>query len=137
MPEVTDPNRPSRDSCPIRHVLDQVGDKWSLLVLLTLQGRRRRFMELKRAIGDISQRVLTQTLRRLERDGYVGRQVHPTIPPRVEYWLTPLGRSLLRPIGRLVTWADDHFDEVTAARRRFDAQTPPPAPAQRDSPPPA
>lgn len=135
MPEVTAPDRTPRDHCPIRHVLDQVGDRWSLLVLLTLQGRRLRFMELKRSIGDISQRVLTQTLRSLERDGYVGRQVHPTIPPRVEYWLTPLGRSLLRPIARLVAWAEEHFAEVDAARRRFDAHVPPPAPEQRDSAP--
>ncbi len=137
MPEVTGPNLTPRNHCPVRHVLDQVGDKWSLLVLLTLQGRRLRFMELKRSIGDISQRVLTETLRSLERDGYVGRQVHPTVPPRVEYWLTPLGRSLLRPIARLVAWADEHFEAVCAARQRFEAKAPPATPSRRDLAPPA
>ncbi|MCX7867174.1 winged helix-turn-helix transcriptional regulator [Limisphaera sp. VF-2] len=135
MPEVTGPNRVRRDQCPVRHVLDRVGDKWSLLVLLTLRGRRLRFMELKRSIGDISQRVLTQTLRNLERDGYVERQIHPSVPPRVEYFLTPLGRSLLGPVTRLVAWADQHFEAVSAARRRFDAKSCPPAASRSDAPP--
>ncbi|HOC01007.1 MAG TPA: winged helix-turn-helix transcriptional regulator, partial [Verrucomicrobiota bacterium] len=105
----TEVNAPA---CPIRNVLDQVGNKWSLLVLMSLQGRRRRFMEVKRSIGDITQRVLTQTLRRLERDGHVSRQVYPTSPPTVEYRLTPTGESLLKPMGKLVRWANVHFGEV-------------------------
>lgn len=121
MPGVTDSILANAAACPIRNVLDQVGNKWSLLVLLSLQGRRRRFMEVKRSISDITQRVLTQTLRNLERDGYVARKVHPTVPPAVEYWLTPLGESLLRPMAKLIAWANEHFDEVMAARRRHAA----------------
>ena len=121
MLKVTDSMLANAAACPIRNVLDQLGNKWSLLILLSLQGRRRRFMEIKRSIGDITQRVLTQTLRRLERDGYVNRQVHPTSPPTVEYWLTPMGESVLTPMGKLVAWANVHFDEVAENRRRFDA----------------
>lgn len=121
MLEVPDSVLSNGAACPIRNVLDKVGNKWSLLVLLSLQGWRRRFMEAKRSIGDITQRVLTQTLRSLERDGYIARKVHPTVPPTVEYWLTPLGESLLKPMGKLVAWANGHFDEVMASRKRFDA----------------
>ena len=88
--------------------------------MLSLLGRRRRFMDVKRSIGDITQRVLTQTLRKLERDGYVNRQVYPTSPPTVEYWLTPLGESLLEPMGKLMLWANKHFDEIAKNRKRFD-----------------
>lgn len=122
MLEVPDSVLANAPTCPIRNVLDSVGNKWSLLVMLSLHGRRRRFMEVKRSIGEITQRVLTQTLRNLERDGYVGRQVHPTVPPAVEYWLTPLGESLLQPLGKLIEWANAHFDEVMASRRRADAR---------------
>ncbi len=87
MLEVTDTMLADAKACPIRNVLDEIGNKWSLLVMLSLVGRRRRFMDVKRSIGDITQRVLTQTLRKLERDGYVNRQVYPTSPPTVEYWL--------------------------------------------------
>lgn len=121
MPEVTDSVLANAGACPIRNVLDKVGNKWSLLVMLALQGRRRRFMELKRCIGDITQRVLTQTLRNLERDGYVARKVYPTSPPTVEYWLTPLGESLLKPMAKLIEWANAHFDQVVDHRRQFDA----------------
>lgn len=121
MLEVPDSILANAKDCPIRNVLDQVGNKWSLLVMLSLRGRRRRFMEVKRSIGDITQRVLTQTLRSLERDGYVAREAQPTVPPTVEYWLTPLGESLLRPMGKLVAWANEHFDEVMDSRKRFDA----------------
>ena len=78
-------------------------------------------MELKRAIGDITQRVLTQTLRNLEHDGYVARKVYPTSSPTVEYWLTARGESLLKPMAKLVEWANAHFDEEMDSRRRFDA----------------
>lgn len=109
-------------NCPIRNVLDKVGNKWSLLILVALNDRKLRFMELKRLIGDITQRVLTQTLRNLERDGYVARKVYPTSPPTVEYWLTPLGKSLLKPMSTLISWANSRFDEVVKARVIYDRQ---------------
>lgn len=120
MLEVTGSPLAKAESCPIRNVLDHVGSKWSLLVLFALQGRCLRFMEVKRAIGDITQRVLTQTLRSLERDGYVIRIVHPTSPPKVEYRLTRLGESLLKHMSKLVAWANEHFDQVVEARRQHD-----------------
>jgi DNA-binding HxlR family transcriptional regulator len=112
------------EACPIRDVLDRVGDRWSLLVLEKLSPGRRRFTEIKRAIGDISQRMLAQTLRRLEQDGLVTRTVQPTIPPRVDYELTALGRSLLEPFNALVRWAQENHDAVRAARARY---VPPPS----------
>ena len=124
MLEVTDSMLANADACPIRNVLDEVGNKWSLLVMLSLAGKRRRFMDVKRSIGDITQRVLTQTLRNLQRDGFVNRQVYPTSPPTVEYWLTPMGESLLEPMGNLVVWANQHFDKVMEARKRFDGLNP-------------
>ncbi len=123
MLKVTDSMLADAKACPIRNVLDEVGNKWSLLVMLSLQGRRRRFMHVKRSIGDITQRVLTQTLRKLERDGYVARQVYPTSPPTVEYWLTPMGMSLLEPMGKLVMWANQNFEKVMKSRQKFDALT--------------
>jgi DNA-binding HxlR family transcriptional regulator len=105
--------------CPIRNVLDRIGDRWSLLVLRTLAPGTMRFTVVKRAIGDISQRMLAQTLRRLEQDGLVTRTVHPTIPPRVDYELTPLGRSLMEPLDALVRWADEHHGAVRAARQAY------------------
>jgi len=124
MLRVTDSMLANAKSCPIRNVLDEVGNKWSLLIMLSLKGRRRRFMEVKRSIGDITQRVLTQTLRKLERDGYVARQVYPTSPPTVEYWLTPMGKSLLEPMGKLVIWANQNFDNVMNSRKKFDEAAP-------------
>ena len=109
-------------NCPIRNVLDKVGNKWSFLIMVALDDRKLRFMELKRLIGDVTQRVLTQTLRNLECDGYVARKVHPTSPPTVEYWLTPLGKSLLKPMFTLVQWANEHFAEVKKARETYDRQ---------------
>jgi DNA-binding HxlR family transcriptional regulator len=120
MLKVTDSMLTNAKGCPIRNVLDEVGNKWSLLVMLSLIGKRRRFMEVKRSIGDITQRVLTQTLRKLERDGYVSRKVNPTSPPTVEYWLTAMGESLLEPMEILIVWANQHFDKVMEARKRFD-----------------
>lgn len=120
MLEVPDSMLANAKACPIRNVLDGVGNKWSLLVMLSLQGRCRRFMGVKRSIGDITQRVLTQTLRKLERDGYVARQVYPTSPPTVEYRLTPMGMSLLEPMGKLVTWANQNFEKVMKSRKVFD-----------------
>src|SRR5580693_9175590 len=93
------------DGCPIRDVLDRVGDRWSMLVLCTLaKNGTLRFSALKVQIEDISQRMLAQTLRRLEQDGFLSRTVYPTNPPRVEYALTPLGKSLLEPVWELVRW---------------------------------
>jgi len=109
------------DLCPIRDVLDRIGDRWSTLVLRTLDGGSRRFTELKRQVPDISQRMLTQTLRRLEQDGYVARTVFPTSPPRVDYALTELGRSLNRHVEALVRWSEENHDNVRRARARFAA----------------
>jgi len=106
--------------CPIRDVLDRVGDRWSMLVLCTLaEHGTLRFTALKSRIEDISQRMLAQTLRRLEQDGLLSRKVHPTIPPRVDYALTALGLSLLEPIGELVRWAKQNHRRVRAARRAY------------------
>lgn len=106
-------------NCPVRDVLDHIGDKWSSLIVLTLSDRPYRFGELRRAIPDISQRMLTQTLRDLQRDGLVSRHVFPTLPPSVEYRLTPLGVSLLGPLGQLIQWANANHAEIRAARAQF------------------
>lgn len=105
--------------CPVRDVLDKLGDKWSVLILSTLADRPYRFGELKREIGDISQRMLTQTLRDLQADGMIERQVFPTTPPSVEYSLSPLGRSFLSPLAVLVQWAETNHDAIRQARREF------------------
>lgn len=102
--------------CPIRDVLDRIGDRWSVLVLKQLEGGTCRFTVLKRAIPDISQRMLSQTVRHLEADGLVSRTVYPTIPPRVDYALTELGRSLLVPLDGLVAWAETHHATIKQAR---------------------
>lgn len=115
----TDPNFAN---CPVRGVLDRIGDKWSTLMVLTLALRPHRFGELKRAIPDISQRMLTQTLRDLQRDGYVARKVFPTTPPAVEYSLTDLGRSLILPLTGLVDWAVRTRGAIEAARAAFDRE---------------
>src|SRR5277367_1321820 len=106
--------------CPVRDVLDRIGDKWSILMIMTLAMRPQRFSELHRAIRDISKRMLTQSLRDLERDGLITRHVFPTKPPSVEYSLSPLGRSLLEPMASLVEWADRRYSDIHAARVRFD-----------------
>lgn len=106
--------------CPIRHVLDQIGDKWSTLILIVLGTRSHRFGELRREIADISQRMLTQTLRDLQRNGLISRHVFPTLPPSVEYRLTPLGETLLDPLAALTRWAVTHQDAITTARQTFD-----------------
>jgi DNA-binding HxlR family transcriptional regulator len=111
------------DGCPVREVLDRVGDKWSVLVVVMLGERSHRFSELHRAIEGISQRMLTLTLRVLERDGLVSRTVHPTIPPRVEYALTELGRTLLVPLSELADWANGHREDILAARADYDSRT--------------
>lgn len=110
------------DQCPVRHVLDRLGDAWSFLVVLHLGAQPLRFNELKRHIDGISQRMLTLTLRKLERDGLVSRSVRPTTPPQVEYALTRLGRSLAVPINALTQWAVDHGEEIERARAAYDAR---------------
>jgi DNA-binding HxlR family transcriptional regulator len=108
-------------TCPTREVLDLVGDKWSVLIVVLLGQQTHRFGELHRRIEGISQRMLTLTLRALVRDGLVIRTPHATVPPRVDYELTDLGRSLLDPLCALHTWAEAHGDDIVAARRRHDA----------------
>lgn len=105
--------------CPIRDVLDRVGDQWTLLVLEALDGRVLRFNELGRDVGDISKQMLSRTLRRMEEDGFVTRTVYAEVPPRVEYALTDLGRSLLEPMRALIAWADQHHGVIRDARRLF------------------
>ena len=111
-------------SCRAREVLQRVGDKWSVYVIDLLGQGTMRFTELHRGVNGITARMLTVTLRGLERDGIVTRTIHPVIPPRVEYALTPMGRTLLDTIGELVTWADSHLDEIDAARAAYDARHP-------------
>ena len=127
--------RMSPDTCPaIREVLNRVGDKWSVLVVGLLGEGPLRFSELRRAIEGISQRMLTLTLRGLERDGLVTRTVTPTIPPRVDYALTKVGRTLLEPVLALAAWAEKHRYEIQDARARFDekdARAPKAQPARR------
>lgn len=106
----------------MRQVLDRVGERWSLLAVLALSRGPQRFNQLRRAVEGVSQRMLTLTLRRLERDGLVSRAVHPSVPPQVEYALTALGRSLLPPVQSLLDWSLAHRDDMDAARARFDAQ---------------
>lgn len=110
-------------ACAIRDLLDRLGDKWSLLVVELLGEGTRRFTELRREIDGISQRMLTLTLRRLERDGLVRRTVHPVVPPRVDYDLTPLGETLLEAVAPLVAWTRDHRAEIIAARDGYDAES--------------
>ncbi len=105
----------------ISALLQRIGDKWSVLVVTTLAGGGRRFNELRREIPSVSQRMLTLTLRNLERDGLVSRKVTPSIPPRVDYALTELGRSLQRPVEALSQWALDNVEAIHDAQERFDA----------------
>ena len=109
-------------TCRARGVLQRVGDKWSVYVIDLLGRGTMRFTELQREIDGITSRMLTVTLRGLERDGIVTRTIHPVIPPRVDYALTPMGRTLLDTIGQLVTWADSHLAEIDAARAAYDAR---------------
>ena len=106
--------------CPVRGVLDRIGDKWSTLILVTLANGPHRFSAVQRAIPDISKRMLTQTLRDLERDGLISRTVFPTKPPSVEYRLTPLGETILEPLRGLVRWADRSHAAIKEARLAFD-----------------
>ena len=115
------PSRPHDPQCPVRDVLDRIGDKWSTLILGTLATAPHRFSAVQRAVPDISKRMLAQTLRALERDGLIARTVFPTKPPSVEYRLTPLGTTILEPLAALVRWADRSHDAIRQARTAFDA----------------
>src|ERR1700741_3066892 len=124
----TDPNDAHqwdvREGCEGLQIPDRIADKWSLLAIALLEGRTLRFSELRREIDGISQRMLTVTLRQLERDGLVRRTVYPVVPPRVEYELTPLGRTLHATIQALVVWTEEHQDEIASAREAYDARVP-------------
>jgi DNA-binding HxlR family transcriptional regulator len=109
------------DSCLAREILERIGDKWSVYVIDALASGTRRFSELRREVDGVSQRMLTVTLRALERDGLIVRHVYPVIPPRVEYSLTPLGRSLLAIVEALVAWSADHVNDVERARYHSDS----------------
>ena len=114
---------PASSECrAVNTVLARIGDKWSVLIVGILGGGPKRFNEIKRMVGGISQRMLTLTLRGLERDGLVTRTVYPTVPPRVDYELTELGHSLWKPVEALGAWARQNQVEIAAARLRFDAR---------------
>src|SRR6476659_1214177 len=114
-PSVLDPR------CPSRLVLDRIADKWTALVIQILAGGTMRYAALQREIGGISQKMLTQTVRSLERDGLVQRTVHPVVPPKVEYSLTKLGRTLIEPLQGLCRWSEKHLGELQANRARAKA----------------
>jgi DNA-binding HxlR family transcriptional regulator len=116
--------REYEQDCGIREVLDRIGDKWSVLVVVELAAGVRRFRQLQRAVPGISQRMLTLTVRRLERDGLLTRTVFPTVPPQVEYELTEMGRSLHVQVGALADWAATYRQAVAERRRRWDAEHP-------------
>lgn len=106
------------ERCPVRNLLDQIGDRWSILLVSALAGGPKRFSALARAVPDISKRMLTQTLRTLEISGFVHRDVQPTVPPSVTYSLTPLGKSFVVPLLALVDWAEANFPTVLEAREQ-------------------
>jgi DNA-binding HxlR family transcriptional regulator len=112
------------DRCPTRLVLDRIADKWALLILDRLQGGPVRFNHLRRDIKGLSQKVLSQTLKKLERDGLVSRTVYATVPVTVEYALTSLGRTLTDTVATLAHWAERNMDAVLAAQRAYDAGSP-------------
>ncbi|MEU5884452.1 helix-turn-helix domain-containing protein [Spirillospora sp. NPDC047279] len=108
--------------CETHRVLDRIADKWSLYTITVLSTGTRRFTELKREVTGISQRMLTATLRGLERDGIVTRTVHPVIPPHVDYELTPLGHTLVDAVKNLMAWSEEHMDEIALAREDYDSR---------------
>ncbi|MDR3493324.1 MAG: helix-turn-helix domain-containing protein [Ancalomicrobiaceae bacterium] len=107
-------------NCPVRDVVAQIGDKWSVLIVAELAAAPHRFGELRRSLSDISQRMLTETLRDLQRDGLVNRRVFATVPPSVEYSLTDMGHALATALAPLIAWADLHQSAIHRARERFD-----------------
>ena len=126
--QLRDAPQSTHENCkPVADILSRIGDKWSVLIVMLLGDGPKRFNEMRRLVSGISQRMLTLTLRGLERDGFVTRTVYPTVPPRVDYDLTPLGHSLREPISRLGEWAFTHREAIDAARIAFDTR-PDPAP---------
>jgi DNA-binding HxlR family transcriptional regulator len=124
---VTDSALPQRGNafdpdCPTRVVLDRIGDKWTVLVIGALHDGALRFSVLRARIGGVAPKVLTQTLRAMERDGLLTRTVHAQVPPRVDYELTPLGASLTTPIATLTDWAETHVSQILAARDDYDIE---------------
>ena len=113
---------PYSAACPTRRLLDRIADKWTVLVLGLLSGGPVRFNQLRRRIEGISQKMLSQTLKSMERDGLVSRKVFPTVPVTVEYAVTPLGRTLTKTISELERWADAHMEEVLKAQKRYDVR---------------
>jgi DNA-binding HxlR family transcriptional regulator len=111
--------------CPTRKALDLIADKWTTLVIYLLADGTARYSDLHRAIDGISQKMLTQTLRDLERNGLVHRKVYPEVPPRTEYTLTPLGQTLIKPLSALCGWAEKHMPELEKARQRYDLRNNP------------
>ncbi|MBD1832899.1 helix-turn-helix transcriptional regulator [Cyanobacteria bacterium FACHB-472] len=107
-------------NCPTQQVLDTIANKWSVIVVYCLSFGTKRHSELQRQISGVSQKMLTQTLRNLERDGLVVRKVYPVVPPKVEYSLTPLGETLIEPLATICKWAETHIDEMQSARERYD-----------------
>jgi DNA-binding HxlR family transcriptional regulator len=110
------------ESCPVRDVLDRLGDKWSVLIFVTLAHGPMRFNALARAVPDISRRMLAETLRHLERDGLIWREVTPSTPPAVSYGLTTLGTTLMPPLTALINWAEENQSRIAAARAAFGTQ---------------
>lgn len=116
---------PDHQNCPLHQLLTRLGDKWSMLVIIELeraQNNRCRFSELLRRINGISQRMLTTTLRLLERDGIISRQIFPEVPPRVEYTLTESGKGLQVPVKALVTWIENHWPDIDKSRQSYDTK---------------
>ena len=113
-------DNPFDTNCPVRGVLDAISDKWSMLLIMTLASGPKRFNQLKREIPDISQKMLTQTLRDLQRDGMISRHVFDTKPPSVEYRLTPMGQSIIVPFGHLIYWANENHSDIDVARAQYD-----------------
>ncbi|MCL4255061.1 MAG: helix-turn-helix transcriptional regulator [Anaerolineae bacterium] len=107
-------------NCPTREVLDRIGDKWTALIIGVLEEGTMRFSDIQRRIGGISQKMLTQTLRSLERDGLITRTIYPEVPPRVEYTLTPLGETLTQALAAIRRWAEANIDEVVASQQEYD-----------------
>ena len=121
---------PSDEACPINEVLDHIAGKWSIGIIVAAAARPIRFTELERTIEGISRRMLTLNLRKLERDGLLVRTVYPTVPPKVEYRLTPIARELGGSFATLTAWAERHRHAIAAARRKYDGQLGHPANGQ-------
>ncbi|MEV8375428.1 helix-turn-helix domain-containing protein [Kribbella sp. NPDC056861] len=109
--------------CPTRLILDRIGDKWTVLAILLLSDGPLRFTALRDGIGRVAPKVLTQTLRRLERDGLISREIFAEVPPRVVYTLTPMGESLIKPIQAVSDWAEQHLPAISAAQNDYDLNT--------------